>query len=156
MKRDKMKENSVFYKVVTTIILVVSLFMTYDYYKRMHPYHPSCDDSPAYIASTIEKWLREKVDNSERFKKYDIKVDSVIGFNELNTIPSVMGTQLYDDIKGSAVCQATAMVDISMKNKSKKITKEIYVRFQLTKNGMSMNAFDADNMMEQFGKAVRN
>ena len=150
-----MKENSLFYKVVITIVLVVSLFMTYDYYKRMHPYHPSCDDSPAYVAATIEEWLKERVDKSEWLKKYDIEVSSVIGFNELNSIPSVMDRQLYDDIKGSAVCKATAVVDIATKDNSKKITEEIHIRFQLTKNGMSMSGFDVDNMMEQLGKAVK-
>ena len=151
-----MKGNSLFYKIVITIVLVVSLFMTYDYYKRMHPYHPSCDAAPTYIASTIEEWLIKGVSKSERLKKYDIKVPSVVGFNELNSIPSVMNTQLYDDIKGSAVCKATAVVNISTKDGQKHFTEEIYIRFQLTKNGMSMSGFDVDNMMEQLNKAVKN
>lgn len=81
-----MKENSLFYKVVITIVLVVSLFMTYDYYKRMHPYHPSCDASPAYVASAIEEWMKKGIRQSERLKKYDVEVLSVAGFNELNSI----------------------------------------------------------------------
>ena len=150
-----MKENSVFYKVVITIVLLVSLFMTYDYYNRMHPYHPSCDANPDYVASTVEEWMKERADKSERLKQYDIKVPSVIGFNELNTIPSMTGTQLYDDIKGSAVCKATAMVKATTQDGSKNLTGEIYLRFQLTKNGISMSGFDVDSMMEQLNKVVK-
>ena len=156
MKGYKMKDNSHFYKAVITIVLLVSLFMTYDYYKRMHPYHPSCDASPTYVASTIEEWMKEGISKSERLKKYGVKVPSVVSFNELNSIPSVRGTQLYDDIKGSAVCQATAMVNISTREPSKNFTEEIYIRFQLTKNGMGMSGFDANNMMEQLEQSIKN
>ncbi len=151
-----MKENSLFYKVVTTIVLGVSLFMTYDYYKRMHPYHPSCDASPSYVASTIEEWISERIVNLDQLKKYDIKVPSIIGINELNSIPIVMGTQLYDDIKGSAICKATAVVSMSGKANSTNITEEIDIRFQLTKNGMSMSGFDVNSMIEQLSKAIKN
>lgn len=151
-----MKENSLFYKVVITIVLVVFLFMTYDYYERMHPYHPSCEENAAYITSTVEGWMKERANKLELLKQYDITVYSVAGFNELNSIPSVMGTELYDDIKGSAVCKATARVNVTRKGVSQSLTEEISIRFQLTKNGMSMSGFDVDNMMEQLSKAIKN
>ena len=150
-----MKENSLFYKVITVIVLAVSLFMTYDYYKRVHPYHPSCDGNPSYIASVVEEWMREGSEKIETLKKYDINVSSVNGINELNSIPSVLGNPLYDDIKGSAVCKATAMVNITTKNGSGNFIEEIYLRFQLTKNGISMSGFDVNTMMEQLEKVVK-
>ena len=63
---------------------------------------------------------------------------------------------MYDDIKGSAVCKAIAVINISTKDNSKKFTEEVFIGFQLTENGMSMSGFEVDNMMEQLGKAIKN
>ena len=103
---------------------------------------PSCDGTEN-LASLMTQWLNEAmVKEDSGAKKYPVKVVGADGFLEYKSVPTVMGTTLYNDYKNSRVCSVTLNIDFTP-NGEKRNIEQIETRYQL----YTVNADDEEHIM---------
>lgn len=83
-----------------------------------------CDEDTYILERNLTDWMQEKLPRG-----YTISVMDVHDFYELKSSPVVLGTTLYEDIKGSQICRATARIQIK-DDSGKVIDDEVSVRYQ--------------------------
>ena len=86
-----------------------------------------CVSQHEFATNSLEEFLQEEMQSSD----YVIKIVKTNFITELLKSPNVLGVDLYDDIKGSALCSTD--FDVSLKNTKtdKDITQKIKARYQL-------------------------
>ena len=119
---------------------------------------PKCNVGKQGLGFILYEWMQERVTNAT------IKVLGVKDFYEIKSIPTVLGTTIYDDFKGSRLCKATAVIEIS-DTSGNKIDEKIDVRYQNTITLMEedgryfsntrMSGYDVEEMTKSLQKAVR-
>ncbi len=122
---------------------------------------PECNGNVGYVAENLTEWMQGYLSDG-----YSVKVVGVNDFYELKESPLLLGTTLYDNVKGGTLCSATAKIVVSDKD-GKKFTDEIDVRYQLLTTipnengeymtGIRMSGHDAGEMRDALNeKIIRN
>ncbi len=120
---------------------------------------PECNGDVDYLIQNFTEWMQESVSD-----KYNVSVIDVSDFYELSESPMVLGTSIYDNIKSSRICSATATVYITGKD-GEKFTDKIDVRYQLIatipdadgayKTGIRMSGHDVNEMTDDLNNSIR-
>ena len=105
--------------------MALLVVLGYPFYKEnIENRTTKCDEDIYFLERNLTDWMQEKLPRG-----YTISVMGFSDFYELKSSPMVLGTTLYEDIKGSQICRATARIQIK-DDSGKVIDDEVSVRYQ--------------------------
>ena len=124
----------------------------------MSPEAQGCADDKDYLSSTFTEWFKQYLP-----KKHSMKITGFGNFYELNSSPIVLGTTIYEDLKGGRICKTSANVTIT-DEKGKSFSGDIDIRYQLNASlpdnegnynyGIYMTEYDVNNAKEQLEEKI--
>lgn len=106
-----------------------------------------CGYNQDSLKDTYTNWINKALIKADkRAEQHPVKVVDVQGVMEYNTIPELMKVKLYEDFKGSKVCQASLLVNYAP-DAEKEVLEEITVRFQKIATAPSEEGIISSNII---------
>lgn len=90
----------------------------------------NCGYDEEFVVDTYNEWINKAlVKADKRAEKHPVKVLSVEGALEYNSIPEFMKNKMYEDFKDSKLCRAHLLVNYTPDSENE-TNEEIEVRYQ--------------------------
>ena len=132
-------------------LAVLSLFVGFFFGERSNIQQNEdvihCGYNQDSLKDTYTNWINKALIKADkRAEQHPVKVVDVQGVMEYNTIPELMKVKLYEDFKGSKVCQASLLVNYAP-DAEKEVLEEITVRFQKIATAPSEEGIISSNII---------